>query len=212
MTNSSLFTFSDEFKEWAKQEDMVNNQMNTNWIPAYVIITLIPIGFIVCAALASRKETKRQAATGTDEHEDGNKSIELSDLEAGLAKGKGPATTMATIEAAAAAAAVTAETGTTPTYPPRTRTRADSLGSDTGAVIGEGASQRADGDSSQPRRQQRRRTLIGRQNWAQESAVAGPSSSSSSSAGRREGHGAYYLAECPRVMLTSRVLVLKCSF
>lgn len=63
MTNSSsLFHFSDEFKEWAKQEDMVNNQMNTNWIPAYVIITLIPIGFIVCAALASRKETKRQAS------------------------------------------------------------------------------------------------------------------------------------------------------
>lgn len=62
VNSSSLFSFSDEFKEWAKQEDMVNNQMNTNWIPAYVIITLIPIGFIVCAALASRKETKRQAS------------------------------------------------------------------------------------------------------------------------------------------------------
>lgn len=213
MTNSSsLFHFSDEFKEWAKQEDMVNNQMNTNWIPAYVIITLIPIGFIVCAALASRKETKRQAserqaraarigkliplrlwekvtnssrrransfsqaATGTDEHEDGNNRIELSDLEAGLAKGKGPAATMATIAAAAAAA----ETGVPLTYPPRTRMRADSLGSDTGAVVGEGALLGADNDSNQPRRQ-RRRTLIAQQQWAQESAVAGPSSS----AGRR---------------------------
>lgn len=63
MTNSSkLFSFSDEFTEWAKQEDAVNNQMNSNWIPAYVIITLIPIGFIISAALASRKETKRQAS------------------------------------------------------------------------------------------------------------------------------------------------------
>ncbi|KKY36723.1 hypothetical protein UCDDA912_g03307 [Diaporthe ampelina] len=63
MTNSSnLFSFSDEFTEWAKQEDQVNNQKNSNWIPAYVIITLIPIGFIISAALASRKETKRQAS------------------------------------------------------------------------------------------------------------------------------------------------------
>lgn len=63
MTNSSkIFSFSDEFKEWAREEDRVNNQMNSNWIPAYVIITLIPIGFIICAALASRKETKRQAS------------------------------------------------------------------------------------------------------------------------------------------------------
>jgi heme exporter protein D len=63
MTNSSkLFHFSDEFTAWAKQEDMINNQMNTNWIPAYVIITLVPIGFIAFAALASRKETKRKVS------------------------------------------------------------------------------------------------------------------------------------------------------
>ncbi|KAK2602792.1 hypothetical protein N8I77_009298 [Diaporthe amygdali] len=61
-TTSRFFSFSDEFKEWAKQEDAVNNQMNSNWIPAYIIITLIPIGFIISAALASRKETKRQAS------------------------------------------------------------------------------------------------------------------------------------------------------
>lgn len=96
--------------------------------------------------------------------------IEPTDLEAGLAKGKGkgPATTMTAIAEAAAAV----EAGTGPAYP---RARADSLGSDTGAVVEGGALQDAD-DQDRPR-QQRRRTLIGQQQWAQESAVAGPSSS-----------------------------------
>lgn len=198
MTNSSsLFHFSDEFTEWAKQEDMVNNQMNTNWIPAYVIITLIPIGFIVCAALASRKETKRQiserqaraarigkllplwlcnmvansransdwqAATGT-EHGDGG-MIEVTDLEAGLAKRTGRVTTTTTTAAAAA------ETGTAPTDP---RTRADGPTSSMGAVIAGGAIQGVD-DQNRPRRQ-RRASSTGQHERVQERAIAGPSSS-----------------------------------
>lgn len=195
MTNSSsLFSFSDEFKEWAKQEDMVNNQMNTNWIPAYVIITLIPIGFIISAVLASRKETKRQASerqaraarigkllplwlcdmvassranfdsqavTGT---EHGNMGIEWTDLEAGLAnKWAGTVTTAAT---------VATETGTGPTDP---RTRADSLTSDTDAVIDGGATYGAD-DPNWPG-SQRRGPSNGQYQRLQERAVAGPSSS-----------------------------------
>lgn len=201
MTNSSkLFSFSDEFTEWAKQEDMVNNQMNSNWIPAYVIITLIPIGFIISAALASRKETKRQAseraaraarigellplwlrdmvatrsanndsqaATGTERH--GSNGIELTDLEAGLAKRPGEVT-MPNTAAAAAAPDITV---TAPTDP-RPRARADSLSSDTGAVIDGGATHGA-GDANPPRRQRRRGPSTGRQPQRHERAVAGPS-------------------------------------
>lgn len=201
MTNSSsLFSFSDEFKEWAKQEDMVNNQMNTNWIPAYVIITLIPIGFIISAVLASRKETKRQAserqaraarigkllplwlcdmvalsranfdsqaATGT---EDGIGGIEVADLEAGLAnKRTGTATTTAA-----------ADTGTAPTD---LRTRADSLTSDTGAVIDERLTYGAD-DPNGPW-SQRRGSSTGQHQWVQERDVASPSSSAHGRARRR---------------------------
>lgn len=184
MTNSSkLFSFSDEFTEWAKQEDAVNNQMNSNWIPAYVIITLIPIGFIISAALASRKETKRQAseraaraarigellppwlrdmipatrransnsqaATGTERHDgsnrNGNNGIELTDLEAGLAKRTGTAT----------AAAPAAPADTTWTGPADQRPRADSMASDTGAVIAGGASTHRADDADLPRRQRK---------------------------------------------------------
>lgn len=212
MTNSSkLFSFSDEFTEWAKQEDMVNNQMNSNWIPAYVIITLIPIGFIISAVLASRQETKRQAseraaraarigellplwlrdmvasatrsanndsqaATGTER--DGTASgngIELTDLEAGLAKGPGTVTT----PSSAAAAADT--TGTAPTDP-RVRARADSLASDTGAVVDDGATHGA-GDANPPRSQ--RKAPSTRQPQRHERVVAGPSSGAQRRARRR---------------------------
>lgn len=201
MTNSSkLFSFSDEFTEWAKQEDAVNNQMNSNWIPAYVIITLIPIGFIISAALASRKETKRQAseraaraarigellplwlrgmvgatqsanndsqaATGTEQ--DVNKRVELTDLEAALAKRPAKVTaTLATAEPAA-------PTG------PKARKRSDSLASDTGAVIG---LTHGTDDSNRPRRQQRRRPSTGQRPQRpqrpqrHERAVVGSSSS-----------------------------------
>ncbi|KAI7782066.1 hypothetical protein LA080_013874 [Diaporthe eres] len=211
MTNSSkLFSFSDEFTEWAKQEDSINNQMNSNWIPAYVIITLIPIGFIISAALASRKETKRQAseraaraarigellppwlrdtvatrsanndpqvATGTerDGTMNGNR-IESTDLEAGLAKRPGTVTMPKT--AAAAAAADT--TGTAPADP---RARADSLSSDTGAIIDGGATHGA-GDAHLPRRQ-RRGPSTGQQPQRHERAVAGPSRSAQRGARRR---------------------------
>ena len=198
MTNSSkLFSFSDEFTEWAKQEDMVNNQMNSNWIPAYVIITLIPIGFIISAALASRKETKRQAseraaraarigellplwlrdmvtsstqranpnsqaATGTDEDGDNGRMVEMTDLEAGLAKrtGKVTTTTAAT------------QTRTAPTDP---RARTDSMASDT-AVVDGGVTQRGADDANPPRRK-RRGPSAGHSRLAHERAVAGPSSS-----------------------------------
>lgn len=154
MTNSSkLFSFSDEFTEWAKQEDAVNNQMNSNWIPAYIIITLIPIGFIISAALASRKETKRQASeraaraarigellplwlrdmvftarrANNDSHQavtgTDERAIEPRDLEAGLAK----------------ASSVTTTTETGPTTDPSMRSRASSVASDTGAVLAGGA-------------------------------------------------------------------------
>ncbi|KAG6356828.1 hypothetical protein INS49_014702 [Diaporthe citri] len=209
MTNSSkLFSFSDEFTEWAKQEDMVNNQMNSNWIPAYVIITLIPIGFIISAALASRKETKRQAseraaraarigellplwlrdmvatrsanndsqvATGTerDGTANGNR-IELTDLEAGVAKGPGTVTMPNTAATAA---------GTEGTAPPTDpRARADSIASDTGAIIDGGATHGA-GDATLPRRQRRGPSIGQRQR--QERAVAGPSRSAQRRARRR---------------------------
>lgn len=199
MTNSSkLFSFSDEFTEWAREEDRVNNQMNSNWIPAYVIITLIPIGFIVCAALASRKETKRktteraaraarigellplwlrdmvgvtpvnsanndsQAATGTERQHHGMSSdgIEVTDLEAGLAKRPGTVTI----------------TPPTPTAPTGSRARADSLASDTGAVVDDGGERLGAGDAKQPRRQ-RKGTSTRRQPRRHERAVAGPSRS-----------------------------------
>lgn len=194
MTNSSkLFSFSDEFTEWAREEDRVNNQMNSNWIPAYVIITLIPIGFIVCAALASRKETKRktseraaraarigellplwlrdmvgvtpananndsQAATGTEQH--GSNEIEVTDLEAGLAKRPGTVTIIPA----------------TPTAPTEPRARADSLVSETGAVVDDGGATLGAGDATLPRRQ-RRGPSTGRQPRRNERAVAGPSRS-----------------------------------
>ncbi|KAL1868252.1 hypothetical protein Daus18300_005976 [Diaporthe australafricana] len=151
MTNSSkLFSFSDEFTEWAKQEDAVNNQMNSNWIPAYIIITLIPIGFIISAALASRKETKRQASeraaraarigellplwlrdmvftarrANNDSHQAATgtdeRAIEPRDLEAGLAK--------------ASSVTTTTEKGH-PTTDPSMRSRASSVASSTGAVL-----------------------------------------------------------------------------
>ncbi|KAI3392652.1 hypothetical protein diail_5333 [Diaporthe ilicicola] len=155
MTNSSkLFSFSDEFREWAKQEDAINNQMNSNWIPAYVIITLIPIGFIISAALASRKETKRQASeraaraarigelrplwlrnmvfTTRRANNDlqaatgtDEAGIELRDLEVGLAKASTVTTTTTT----------TSKTGPTD---PSMRPRASSVSSDTGAVLAGG--------------------------------------------------------------------------
>lgn len=200
MTNSSkLFSFSDEFTEWAKAEDSVNNQMNSNWIPAYVIITLIPIGFIISAALASRQETKRQAseraaraarigellplwlrdmmpsatrsanndsqaATGTERDGTAN-GIELTDLEAGLAKTTGTVTMPKTATSAADT------TGTAPTDP---RARADSLASDTGAIVDGGATHGA-GDANLPRRE-RRDPSTGQQPQRHERAVAGPSS------------------------------------
>lgn len=208
MTNSSkLFSFSDEFTEWAKQEDMVNNQMNSNWIPAYIIITLVPIGFILSAVLASRKETKRQAseraaraarigellplwlrdmvgattrrtsanndsqaATGTEQDVTGNgKGIELPDLEAGLAKKMMPTVT---ITPAAAETAV-------PTEP---RARADSMESDTGAVIDGGATYGA--DNVDPPRRKRKRPSAGKQPRRHERAVAGPSRSAEGRARR----------------------------
>lgn len=208
MTNSSkLFSFSDEFTEWAKQEDMVNNQMNSNWIPAYVIITLVPIGFILSAVLASRKETKRQAseraaraarigellplwlrdmvgattrtsanndsqaATGTEQQQDGSNGIEPTDLEAGLANKVMPTVTITP----AAAAAETA--------PADPRARADSMKSDTGAVIDGGAKHGAD-DASPPRRQ-RRGPSAGKQPRGHERAVAGPSRSAEGRRARR---------------------------
>lgn len=192
MTNSSkLFSFSDEFTEWAREEDRVNNQMNSNWIPAYVIITLIPIGFILCAALASRKETKRktseraaraarigellplwlrdmvgvttananndsQAATGTEQH--GSNEIEVTDLEAGLAKRPGTVTI-------------------TPATPPtESRARRDSLASDTGAVVDDGGATDGADDADLPRRQ-RRGPSTGKQPQRHERTVAGPSRS-----------------------------------
>ena len=203
MTNSSnLFSFSDEFTEWAKQEDQVNNQKNSNWIPAYVIITLIPIGFIISAALASRKETKRQAseraaraarigellplwlrgmvvpatrransdpqaATGT-EHDgsngnngNGNNGTELTDLEAGLAKRVGTVVTAA---------------DTTRTAPADQRVRADSVASDTGAVVAGGATTHRTDDANPPRRQ-RRGPSSGQPQRSEQHAVAGPSRS-----------------------------------
>lgn len=197
MTNSSsLFSFSDEFKEWAKQEDMVNNQMNTNWIPAYVIITLIPIGFIISAVLASRKETKRQASErqaraarigkllplwlceivalsranfdsqAATGTEHGNGWIEVTDLEAGLTNKKAGIVTTT----------VATETGTAPTDP---RTRADSLTSGTDAVIDGGATYGA--DDSNWLGSQWKSPSIGQQ----ERAVAGPSSSARGRARRR---------------------------
>lgn len=204
MTNSSkLFSFSDEFTEWAKQEDMVNNQMNSNWIPAYIIITLVPIGFILSAVLASRKETKRQAseraaraarigellplwlrdmvgattrrtsanndsqaATGTEQQQDGSNGM---DLETGLAKKMMP-----TVTITPAAAAETA-----PTDP---RARADSMESDTGAVIDGGATYGA--DNADPPRRQRKRPSAGKQPRRHERAVAGPSRSAEGRARR----------------------------
>lgn len=213
MTNSSkLFSFSDEFTEWAKQEDMVNNQMNSNWIPAYIIITLVPIGFIISAMLASRKETKRQAseraaraarigellplwlrdmvgattiqtsanndsqaATGTEQQQqDGSSRIELTDLEAGLAK-KMPTVTITPPPAAAAA-----ETAA-PTEP---RARADSMESDTGAVVDCGATHGADDAHLLLPRRQRRGTSAGKQPRRHECAVAGPSRSAEGRARR----------------------------
>lgn len=206
MTNSSsLFHFSDEFTEWAKQEDMVNNQMNTNWIPAYVIITLIPIGFIVCAALASRKETKRQiserqaraarigkllplwlcdmvVASRANSDSQAATGTEREDGNGGMIEvtdleaGLVQRTcALTTITAPAATAAAAAGTGTG-TAPTDPRTRADSLTSDTGGVIDGGAIHGAD-HQNRPRRQRRGLSTGQHQRAQGERAVPGPSSS-----------------------------------
>ncbi|KAK7711909.1 hypothetical protein SLS64_005180 [Diaporthe eres] len=209
MTNSSkLFSFSDEFTEWAKQEDAVNNQMNSNWIPAYVIITLIPIGFIISAALASRKETKRQASeraaraarigellplwlrdmVGVTRSANNDPQVATGTERDGTVNGNriestdleaGLAKRPGTVTAPNTAAA--ADTIGTPPADPRAR--AGSLSSDTGAIIDGGATHGA-GDAHLPRRQ-RRGPSIGQQPQRHERAVAGPSRSAQRRARRR---------------------------
>lgn len=197
MTNSSkIFSFSDEFKEWAREEDRVNNQMNSNWIPAYVIITLIPIGFIICAALASRKETKRQAseraaraarigellpqwlrdivmAPRTQSANPNSQAATGTDEQHGTGSN---AIEMTDLEAGFAKRPGIVIT-TTPPPPAETapadppRDRADSLAS-TRAVVAGGAAHGAD-SANTPRRQERRPST--RQPQPSERAVAGPS-------------------------------------
>lgn len=47
--------FSDEFIAYAKEEDAANHQHTSNWIPCYVLITLVPIIFVGCAWWSNRQ-------------------------------------------------------------------------------------------------------------------------------------------------------------
>lgn len=190
-TTSRFFSFSDEFKEWAKQEDAVNNQMNSNWIPAYIIITLIPIGFIISAALASRKETKRQAS------ERAARAARIGELLPLWLRNIVFTTRRANSDSQAATGtdenviglrdvetrlAKTSTRTTTITEPGPTHSR-DSIASDTGAVIAGGATHGTD-DASPARRQLR--NPVGeqfRQHW-QRHAQPGASSARSRPRGR----------------------------
>ncbi|ROW06060.1 hypothetical protein VMCG_04528 [Cytospora schulzeri] len=68
--------FSDEFITYAKEEDAVNHQHSSNWIPCYVLITIIPFVFIGCAWWSNRQKkaakpiNKRRSRTCDHSQED----------------------------------------------------------------------------------------------------------------------------------------------
>ena len=47
--------YSAEFIAYAKEEDAINHQHTSNWIPCYAFITALPIIFIACAWYSNRR-------------------------------------------------------------------------------------------------------------------------------------------------------------
>ncbi|ROW02754.1 hypothetical protein VSDG_01953 [Cytospora chrysosperma] len=143
--------FSDEFIAYAKEEDAANHQHTSNWIPCYVLITLVPFVFVGCAWWANRQRKAAKppwrlfagrrrfsSSSSRADIDDHNKapteSIEMRDLEAAHTI---TATAMArtrTIAASITSPAATATWLGAGMAPPRSR--AASGASDTGAVLG----------------------------------------------------------------------------